>query len=92
MEIIDELEADTRTLYGFDRFIEPGGDAAFNVAIRTLILPDSSALHGGTNRATGLGSGIVADSTLPGGMARMSGKGEFVGQRGAFRPDRNHVL
>src|SRR3546814_6991216 len=36
MEVIAELEAEPRGLYtGSIGFIEPGGDAAFNVAIRT---------------------------------------------------------
>ena len=85
MEIIDELEADARGLYtGSIGFIEPGGDAAFNVAIRTLIFPDSSALHGGTNRATlGLGSGIVADSRPAEEWRECLAKGEFVGAAGA---------
>jgi len=84
MEIIDELEADARGLYtGSIGFIEPGGDAAFNVAIRTLIFPDSSALHGGTNRATlGLGSGIVADSRPAEEWRECLAKGEFVGAAG----------
>ncbi|MCW5646130.1 MAG: aminodeoxychorismate synthase component I [Sphingopyxis sp.] len=85
MEIIDELEADTRGLYtGSIGFIEPGGDAAFNVAIRTLIFPDSSALRDGANRATlGLGSGIVADSGPTEEWRECLAKGEFVEAAGA---------
>src|SRR3546814_11766409 len=72
MESIDELEAEPRGLYtGSIGFIEPGGDAAFNVAIRTLVFPQGGLhggpacatrdLQGGVARATlGLGSGIVA--------------------------------
>jgi para-aminobenzoate synthetase / 4-amino-4-deoxychorismate lyase len=58
MEVISEVEASPRSAYtGSIGRIDPGGDAAFNVAIRTL------HLRGRENRATmGLGSGIVADS------------------------------
>jgi para-aminobenzoate synthetase/4-amino-4-deoxychorismate lyase len=85
MEIIDELEAGARGLYtGSIGFIEPGGDAAFNVAIRTLVLPRGDGLHDGANRATlGLGSGIVADSRPAEEWRECLAKGEFVGAAGA---------
>lgn len=85
MEIIDALEGDARGIYtGSIGFIEPGGDAAFNVAIRTLVFPDSSDLHGGANRATlGLGSGIVADSQPADEWRECLAKGEFVAAAGA---------
>ena len=58
MEIIAEVESGARGAYtGSIGRIDPSGDAAFNVAIRTL------RLRGGETGATmGLGSGIVADS------------------------------
>ncbi len=57
MQIIRELEQSPRGIYtGAIGFISPGGIAAFNVAIRTLILKDGKA-H------MGVGGGIVADST-----------------------------
>ncbi len=58
MEVIDDIERRPRGIYtGAIGRIDPTGDAAFNVAIRTLHLPD------GAEQATiGLGSGIVADS------------------------------
>src|SRR3546814_20029984 len=68
MEVIAELEAGPRGLYtGSIGFIEPGGDAAFNVAIRTLVFPHNALqdrdLQDRPACATlGLGSGIVADS------------------------------
>src|SRR3546814_1417185 len=68
MEVIAELEAEPRGLYtGSIGFIEPGGDAAFNVAIRTLVFPHNALqdrdLQDRPACATlGLGSGIVADS------------------------------
>ena len=85
MEIIDELEGDARGIYtGSFGFIEPGGDAAFNVAIRTLVLPRAGGLQGGANRATlGLGSGIVADSQPADEWRECLAKGEFVGAAGA---------
>ena len=58
MEIISAVEASPRRIYtGTVGFVEPGGRAQFNVAIRTVLV----------NRATreaeyGIGGGIVADS------------------------------
>ncbi|MEK7343995.1 MAG: aminodeoxychorismate synthase component I [Pseudomonadota bacterium] len=58
MEIIDAVEPFPRGVYtGAMGWIDPEGDAAFNVAIRTLTLRDGE----GAARL-GLGSGIVADS------------------------------
>ncbi len=79
MEVIDELEAAPRGAYtGSIGWLGPNGDAAFNVAIRTLVL------CGGENRATlGLGSGIVADSQPGEEWRECLAKGAFVteGQR-----------
>lgn len=87
MEVIDELEADARGLYtGSIGFIEAGGDAAFNVAIRTLVFPAAlpqSGLRDGPACATlGLGSGIVADSEPAEEWRECLAKGEFVGAAG----------
>jgi para-aminobenzoate synthetase/4-amino-4-deoxychorismate lyase len=84
MEIIDELEDGPRGLYtGSIGFIEPGGDAAFNVAIRTLVFPRADSLQQGPIRATlGLGSGIVADSRPVEEWRECLAKGEFVGAAG----------
>jgi para-aminobenzoate synthetase/4-amino-4-deoxychorismate lyase len=81
MEIIDELEIGPRGLYtGSIGFIEPGGDAAFNVAIRTLLFPPLTGLQEKPIRATlGLGSGIVADSLPSEEWHECLAKGEFVG-------------
>ncbi|MDZ3830513.1 MAG: aminodeoxychorismate synthase component I [Sphingopyxis sp.] len=80
MEIIDELENDPRGLYtGSIGFLEPGGDAAFNVAIRTLVFPPSSGLRDQPHCATlGLGSGIVSDSVPGDEWRECLAKGEFV--------------
>jgi para-aminobenzoate synthetase/4-amino-4-deoxychorismate lyase len=58
MEIIAQLEPEPRGIYcGAIGLLKPGGDAIFNVAIRTLVL------DGATGRAEyGVGSGITADS------------------------------
>ncbi len=56
MEIISEIEGDARGVYtGAIGHIAPSGDAAFNVAIRTVVLDK----NGGE---MGIGGGIVADS------------------------------
>jgi para-aminobenzoate synthetase/4-amino-4-deoxychorismate lyase len=56
MEIIHELEAAARGIYtGSIGYMAPGGDAVFNVAIRTLDLHKGEA-------NMGVGGGIVADS------------------------------
>jgi para-aminobenzoate synthetase/4-amino-4-deoxychorismate lyase len=68
MELIDEIERDARGLYcgAIGRIDVPqdqqAGDAAFNVAIRTVrLLPDYPGA--GRGRATmGVGSAVVADS------------------------------
>ena len=83
MEIIDELETSARGLYtGSIGFIEAGGDAAFNVAIRTLMLPQSGLRDGPACATLGLGSGIVADSEPAEEWRECLAKGEFVGAAG----------
>ena len=58
MEIVDAVEPFPRGAYtGAMGWIDPEGDAAFNVAIRTLTLRDGEG-----EARLGLGSGIVADS------------------------------
>jgi len=59
MEIIRELEPHPRGIYtGAIGLLRPGGDCAFNVAIRTVVV-DSE-----TGKATfGVGGGITIDST-----------------------------
>lgn len=95
MEIIDELEREPRGLYtGSIGFIEAEGDAAFNVAIRTLVFPSQGDLPDGAVCATrplqedvgyatlGLGSGIVADSRPAEEWRECLAKGEFVSAAG----------
>jgi len=78
MEVIAEVEqARPRGLYtgAIGRF-DPSGDAALNVAIRTLTVRDGDAVMG-------LGSGIVADSVADQEWQECADKAAFVtaGQR-----------
>jgi para-aminobenzoate synthetase/4-amino-4-deoxychorismate lyase len=74
MEIIDEVEPTPRGIYtGSIGRIDAQGDAAFNVAIRTLHIPE-----GATTAQLGLGGGIVADSRVGEEWAECLAKGRFV--------------
>lgn len=83
MELIAEVERDARGPYcGAIGRIGPDGDAAFNVAIRTLRLTPVENAQG--SATLGVGSAIVADSepltewreaVLKGGFARRSSPG-----------------
>jgi anthranilate/para-aminobenzoate synthase component I len=78
MEIIDAVEPAARGVYtGTMGWIDPEGDAAFNVAIRTICVEEGA----GTGRL-GLGSGIVADSEVKAEWAECLAKGRFLS-----RPD-----
>lgn len=79
MEVIGAVEPDTRGPYtGSIGRIDPNGDAAFNVAIRTLHLP-----HRSETATIGLGSGVVADSRAGEEWDECLAKGAFLtrGQR-----------
>jgi para-aminobenzoate synthetase/4-amino-4-deoxychorismate lyase len=80
MEIIAGLEGEGRGVYtGSIGRVAPDGDAAFNVAIRTL------TLKAGESRAImGLGSGIVADSVAAEEWRECLAKGAFVESRRDF--------
>ncbi|HEX8526122.1 aminodeoxychorismate synthase component I [Allosphingosinicella sp.] len=74
MEIIGGIEAGPRGVYtGSIGRVAPGGEAAFNVAIRTLVVP-----AGGGTALLGLGSGIVADSCARDEWLECLAKGAFV--------------
>lgn len=74
MEIIAETETGPRGAYtGSIGRIDANGDAAFNVAIRTLHLRS-----GATTATLGLGSGVVADSRAPEEWQECITKGTFV--------------
>lgn len=82
MQHLARLEPEPRGLYtGSMGWIEPGGDCAFNVMIRTLELQD-----GGATARLGLGSGLVVDSIAADEWAECLLKGEFV-SRAAEMPD-----
>jgi para-aminobenzoate synthetase/4-amino-4-deoxychorismate lyase len=74
MEVIAEVETDARGPYtGTIGAIAPNGGAAFNVAIRTLVLEEGK--HAGR---IGLGSAVVADSTADGEWRECLAKGAFL--------------
>ena len=73
MEIIRELETEPRGIYtGAIGMIAPSGDAAFNVAIRSLWLGAD-----GTGEM-GIGSGVVFDSNGPAEYRECLLKAEFL--------------
>ena len=74
IEALRHLEPEPRGAYtGTMGWIEPDGDASFNVLIRTLELPE------GHNVARlGLGSGLVVDSRLDDEWDECLLKGDFV--------------
>ena len=74
MRALRRLEPEPRGAYtGSMGWIEPGGDAAFNVLIRTI------EWRAGDNRARlGLGSGLVVDSVARDEWAECLLKGDFV--------------
>lgn len=80
MEVIDEVEGAPRGIYtGSIGRIDPNGDAAFNVAIRTLHLPAGQSVA-----TLGLGGGIVADSRGGEEWAECLAKGRFVADQRPF--------
>ncbi|MEQ1509916.1 MAG: aminodeoxychorismate synthase component I [Sphingopyxis sp.] len=86
MEIIASTEAAPRGVYtGSIGFFAPDGEAAFNVAIRTLLIDETTPKRNGGHCATlGLGSGIVADSIASDEWQECLAKGEFVRVAGAY--------
>jgi para-aminobenzoate synthetase/4-amino-4-deoxychorismate lyase len=95
MELINTFERDARGPYcGAVGRIDPDGDAAFNVAIRTLRLTESENAHG--RAVLGVGSAIVADSEpmpewreslLKAGFARRAAPGFDLIETMRFDPD-----
>jgi para-aminobenzoate synthetase/4-amino-4-deoxychorismate lyase len=74
IEALRQLEPEPRAAYtGSMGWIEPGGDASFNVLIRTLEL-----MEGASVARLGLGSGLVVDSRLEDEWEECLLKGEFV--------------
>ncbi len=95
MELIDEVERDARGPYcGAIGRIDAGGEAAFNVAIRTLRLTPSENQRG--RAVLGVGGAIVADSEvltewreclIKGGFVRMSAGGADLIETMRFTPE-----
>jgi para-aminobenzoate synthetase / 4-amino-4-deoxychorismate lyase len=74
MEIIDDIETAPRGIYcGSIGRVDANGDAAFNVAIRTLHLK-----NGDMHASVGLGSGVVADSSVQAEWDECLAKGKFA--------------
>lgn len=73
MEIIDRLEVEPRGPYTGSVGVLSGDAAAFNVAIRTLVMENGSGVA-----QLGLGSGIVADSDAESEWEECRLKGAFV--------------
>ena len=79
MELIAELEAQPRGVYtGSIGRIAPGGEARFNVAIRTLTIEEEAIRSGEACASLGLGSGVVADSRADEEWRECLAKGGFV--------------
>jgi para-aminobenzoate synthetase / 4-amino-4-deoxychorismate lyase len=79
MEIIADVEADSRGPYtGSMGHIDPSGDAAFNVLIRTLVIDAEAAARGHGDAVLGLGSAVVADSTADAEWAECLTKARFA--------------
>ena len=95
IEALARLEPEPRGAYtGSMGWIEPGGDAAFNVLIRTL-----EWRNGATKARLGLGSGLVVDSIPRDEWAECLLKGDFVRREAqdfdlietmGFDPERGH--
>jgi para-aminobenzoate synthetase / 4-amino-4-deoxychorismate lyase len=80
MEIIDDNEIAPRGIYcGAIGHIDGKGDAAFNVAIRTMVMKEGDA-----TARLGLGSGIVAESRGPDEWRECLAKGAFTATQRRF--------
>lgn len=75
MEIIHATEGRTRGAYtGAIGYLDPDGDAEFNVAIRTICVE-----YGNHVASLGLGSGVVSDSVRADEWRECLDKGRFLG-------------
>ena len=78
MAALRDLEPEARGVYtGSMGWIDPNGDAAFNVLIRTLEIEENSSVA-----RLGLGSGLVVDSVVEDEWAECLLKGKFVASDG----------
>ena len=79
MAALRDLEPEPRGAYtGSMGWIEPGGDAAFNVLIRTLEISETPESTDNAPIRLGLGSGLVVDSVVDDEWAECLLKGKFV--------------
>ncbi|HEV7396023.1 MAG TPA: aminodeoxychorismate synthase component I [Pyrinomonadaceae bacterium] len=77
MEIIHRLETFPRELFtGTIGLVRPGGDCCFNVAIRTVLVDESSG-----RARFGVGGGITYDSTAEGEYEECLTKAAFLTRR-----------
>src|SRR3546814_933974 len=75
MEVIAEIEKEPRGVYtGSIGWVGPGGEGGFNVAIRTLVIPEEP----GPARLS-VGSAVVADSTADAEWRECLAKSAFAG-------------
>lgn len=76
MKAIAELEPAARGIYcGAIGVVAPGGEARFNVGIRTVVVDTARS-----EAVCGIGSGIVLDSTTEGEYAEWQAKQRFLRQ------------
>ena len=77
MEIISSIERTPRQIYcGSIGVIAPGGDAVFNVAIRTILLDSETG-----DATCGVGGGVVWESTPGGEYDELLLKSRFLARR-----------
>ncbi|MBJ6122584.1 aminodeoxychorismate synthase component I [Sphingomonas sp. BT553] len=80
MQAIAAIEGEARGAYtGAIGRIDAGGDAQFNVAIRTLAIVPGAIVPGAGHATLSLGAGIVADSDPAAEWQECLAKGGFVG-------------
>lgn len=74
MDLIHQLEPDPREIYcGAVGFIEPNGEAVFNVAIRTVVIDKETGVA-----EYGVGGGITWDSTATGEYEEVLAKAQLL--------------
>jgi para-aminobenzoate synthetase/4-amino-4-deoxychorismate lyase len=84
LECLADVETAPRGAYcGAIGAVSAGGDALFNVAIRTLALPAGADVARLAPARLGLGSGIVADSDAADEWAECLAKAAFLTRRGS---------
>lgn len=86
MSLITQHETEARGIYcGAIGLIKPGGDAIFNVAIRTLTLQNQQAI-------CGIGGGITWDSNAEDEYGEAMLKARFLSPSGRTRPQTSTLI